>query len=356
MTPGRVAAAFAALTACAVAACTNGGGLGAIGGGGGSPSPLPSTAIGVGIPTARMGVEKDPVWGTVGGYTQNKTSQVLAFPPGTTITIANLSKTTPHTLNVISQTKGPPANFPSSPSLSFSPHGNGVFGLGYASGALNAGQSVKVKLSNPGIYLIGCAFHYSLGMRDVIAVMTGATPGPTASPGPGGYLERRPAPIDSQAHLIDQRGRRFTLQALHGKPIVVTFVSAHCTDACPLIDAQFSDAAQRLARERIPAQLLTITLDPRRDTPRVMQVLAQRFAADPRYWLLASGKSKDVHTIMDRFGVISVEGRPGEPEQHTTFVYFLDTQGVLTQTMLASTALSDYIVDAFHARKQVARQ
>ncbi|MBV9264151.1 MAG: SCO family protein [Candidatus Eremiobacteraeota bacterium] len=357
MTRKRVAVVFAAAAAAAISACTNGGGLGTIGGGGGTPSPPPATGIGVAIPTGKIGVENDPVWGTVGGYTQNKTSQVLAFAPGATITITNFSKTTSHTLNVISQTKGPPANFPSSGSVSlpFSPRGNGVLGPSYASGTLNAGASVKVKLSKPGIYLIGCAFHYGLGMRDVIQVVAGATPGPTASPGPGGYLERRPDPI-GEAHLIDQRGRAFTLQALHGRPVVMTFVSAHCTDACPLINAQFSDAGQRLRRDGVAAQLLTVTLDPQRDTPPVMAALARRFAADPHYWLLASGTPKNVRAVMKRFGVISVEGRPGESERHTTFVYLLDARGRLTQTMLASTALSDAIVDALRGQKEVAQR
>lgn len=356
MTPTRVAAVFAAAVAAAVSACTNGGGLGTIGGGGGTPSPPPATGIGVGIPTGKIGVENDPVWGTIGGYTQNKTSQVLAFPPGVTITITNLSKTTPHTLNVLAKSNGPPPQWPgSSVSLPFSPRGNGVLGVGFASGALNAGASVKVKLSKPGIYLIGCAFHYSLGMRDVIAVVAGATPGPTASPGPGGYLKRR-SDQTGQAHLIDQQGHTFTMQALHGKPVVVTFVSAHCTDACPLINAQFSDAAQRLRHDGVTARLLTVTLDPQRDTPSVMAGLARRFAADPHYWLLASGTPKDVRALMQRFGVISVEGRPGENERHTTFVYLLDARGRLTQTMLASTALSDAIVDALRGHKEIAQR
>ena len=78
------AAWLCVLVGSAVAACTNGGGLGSIGGGGGgggSPSPLPtSSAIGVGIPTGKIGVANDPTWGTVSGYTQEQTSQVLSLP------------------------------------------------------------------------------------------------------------------------------------------------------------------------------------------------------------------------------------------------------------------------------------
>jgi cytochrome oxidase Cu insertion factor (SCO1/SenC/PrrC family) len=368
----RAASWLGLVVLAVVAACTNGGGLGSVsgggGGGGGSPSPLPtSSAIGVDLPTGKIGVENDPVWGTVSGYTQQQTSQVLAFPPGATITITNLSTGgVPHTLNVIAQTSGPPPKWPSSPSLSFSPSGNGVLGANYASGTIDAGKSVKVKLSNPGIYLIGCAYHYvSNQMRDVIQVVAGATPGPTASPGMGSQVVRRAAlphanvqhaAAAREPHLIDQNGHPFTLGSLRGKPFVVTFVSAHCTDACPLINGQFSDAARRIQAQHLKAKLVTITLDPQNDSPRTMRELATRFEANPRYWLLAGGSVRDVEAVMREFGVISQKGRDGYREEHTTFVYFFNPDGKLGQTMLASSNLSDSIVEAVSGRPEMAEK
>jgi protein SCO1/2 len=351
----KLAIVFAIVALGVAAACTNGGGLGSINsGGGGSPSPFPSGGIGVGIPTGKIGVENDPVWGTVSGYTQEQTSQIMAFPPGSTVTINNRSSTTPHTLNVIAVGGTPPPNWPQDPSLSFSPSGNGVLSADYASGSINPGSSVKVKLSKPGIYLIGCAYHYiEFSMRDVIQVVAGATPGPTASPGPGGYAppvrKPRAAPIGPQPHLIDQRGHRFTLASLRGEPLIVTFVSAHCTDACPLINAQFALAAQRIEHDRLAARLLTITLDPEHDSPQTMRELARRFGADSRHWLVAGGSRSDVHAVMHAFGVISIEGKHGTNDHHTTFIYAIDPNGDLAQTLLASTATQDDILDGLRS-------
>ena len=56
---------------------------------------LPKDTIGEELPSEGVGTENDPTWGTVGGYTQTKKAQVLAFPPGTKITIINLSKSIP---------------------------------------------------------------------------------------------------------------------------------------------------------------------------------------------------------------------------------------------------------------------
>lgn len=141
---------------------------------------LPKDTIGEELPSEGVGTEKDPTWGLVGGFTQTKHAQVLAFAPGTKITIRNLSGSFPHTLDVVELAGKPPAHFPSNPTLSFNAAGNGQLGKGYASGTIEPGKSVTVTLSKPGTYLIGCAFHYSEGMQDVIRVVAKATPGPSA--------------------------------------------------------------------------------------------------------------------------------------------------------------------------------
>jgi plastocyanin len=139
---------------------------------------LPARTIGEELPSEGVGTKKDPKWGTVGGFTQTGKAQVLGFPPGTKVTIRNLSNSIPHTLNVVGLAGKPPAHFPANPQLSFTAKGHGVLAKGYASGQINPGGKITVKLSKAGTYLIGCAFHYSEGMRDVIVVAKGAKPGP----------------------------------------------------------------------------------------------------------------------------------------------------------------------------------
>jgi protein SCO1 len=154
-----------------------------------------------------------------------------------------------------------------------------------------------------------------------------------------------PAQAGRYAHLIDQSGHAFTLQSLRGTPLVVTFIAAHCTDACPLINAQFAQVAQRFTDDHIHARLLTVTLDPEHDSLHDMRNIARRFGANPRTWIVAGGSRADVHAVMAAFGVEAQRGRKGYAEVHTTFVYFIDARGVLRKTVLASTALSEQIVD-----------
>jgi protein SCO1/2 len=155
--------------------------------------------------------------------------------------------------------------------------------------------------------------------------------------------------------LIDQNGHAFTLASLRGRPVAITFVSAHCTDACPLIDAQFAQAAQTLAQRKIHAMLVTITLDPEHDSLADMRKIARTFSADARHWLVAGGAVTDVRSIMNHFGVIASTGQSGYREAHTTFIYVLDANGKLAKTMLASTGLADDVVDAVASAKVAAR-
>lgn len=153
-----------------------------------------------------------------------------------------------------------------------------------------------------------------------------------------------PAAAARMPKLIDQNGHAFTFADLRGTPLIVTFIAAHCTDACPLINAQFAQAAQRFAQSNARVRLLTITLDPEHDSLRNMREIALRFHADPHRWILADGSLADVHSVMAAFGVEAQRGRKGYADVHTTFVYYIDGRGVLRKTILASTALTDQLV------------
>jgi|HubBroStandDraft_5_1064220.scaffolds.fasta_scaffold00036_22 plastocyanin len=146
---------------------------------------LPKDTIGEERPNEGLGSIKSVKWkAMLGGYTQQRYSQALGFPPGTKITIRNLSRSTEHTLDVVKVISGPPAIFPKNPNLSVQAHGGGKLEGGYASGPIKPGKSITMTLAKAGFYLIGCAFHYHEGMHDVLVVQRNAAPGPQATAPP----------------------------------------------------------------------------------------------------------------------------------------------------------------------------
>src|SRR5690349_4698631 len=104
---------------------------------------LPKHTIGEELPKEGLGKVYSKKWqALLGGYTQQRYSQSLGFPPHTKITIRNLSHNITHTLDVVAEVKGPPAHFPKNPKLSVQAKGDGKMGTGYASGPIKPGKSV----------------------------------------------------------------------------------------------------------------------------------------------------------------------------------------------------------------------
>ena len=164
------------------------------------------------------------------------------------------------------------------------------------------------------------------------------------SPAPAIALDLRHVP------LVDQRGAPFTLADLAGRPVIVTFVSTRCHDACPIANAEFSRLSDAFRRQRLHATLLTITLDPRFDTPFVMARSARQYDAQAPRWRFVSGTERNVRTMMRAFGVVATPDRHGIPEVHSSFVYVLDGRGRLARSLLLSSNLPDDVAALFHGK------
>jgi protein SCO1/2 len=146
--------------------------------------------------------------------------------------------------------------------------------------------------------------------------------------------------------LVDQSGQTFRLDDLGGTPIVITFVAARCTDACPIANESFARAYAQLRHDRVRARLLTITLDPEHDTPSVMAGLAHPFGVPRDAWRFATGRPADVRELMRSLRVDVQLDAHGVPDQHTSFVYVLDRDVRLARTLMLSTSLSSELEDA----------
>jgi hypothetical protein len=142
-------------------------------------SPLTVQVVAMAEPITAIGSIVDPTFGLVGGYTQQSTSQVLGFAPGSQIMIRNGQTATPHTFSVISTT-----GFTGAPT-SLTAAGGSTIATGFTTGTVNGGALIGPFTLTAGTFFIGCAYHYtSENMRTVLVVAAGATPGPQATPPP----------------------------------------------------------------------------------------------------------------------------------------------------------------------------
>lgn len=104
--------------------------------------------------------------------------------------------------------------------------------------------------------------------------------------------------------LVDQDGRSVNVQrdVIGNRIVVVSFVYTSCTTVCPLVAAVFSDLQTRLG-ERVgkDVTLVTVTVDPLRDTPSQLKAYAARFQAGAG-WRWLTGAPVAVNELLKGLG------------------------------------------------------
>lgn len=96
--------------------------------------------------------------------------------------------------------------------------------------------------------------------------------------------------------LIERSGRRVELSDLTGKVWVANFIYTHCPDTCPLQSAEMVKVQADFAEEK-DLRLISITVDPERDTVLVLSQYAKRYGADPERWLFLTGEKKTIYRL-----------------------------------------------------------
>jgi protein SCO1 len=143
--------------------------------------------------------------------------------------------------------------------------------------------------------------------------------------------------------LLDQHGQIVTLDALRGRPVLVTFAYAHCETVCPLVVDEVLSAQRRVAELR--PVVLVVTIDPWRDTPGRLPSIADawRMGADAH---VLSGSPGDVDRLLNAWRVPRVRNERTGDLTHPSMVYVIDPEGRITYAVGAH---ADEIVAAVRA-------
>ena len=102
-----------------------------------------------------------------------------------------------------------------------------------------------------------------------------------------GILPDKPRQLENFS-LIDSTGRTVTRRDLDGKFLVVSFLFTSCSLTCPEVSRRMAEI-QQLTPHSPDVQLLSLTVDPRSDTPPALARWGARFGADTNRWLLLTG-------------------------------------------------------------------
>jgi len=152
--------------------------------------------------------------------------------------------------------------------------------------------------------------------------------------------------IGGRFTLSTPDGTTVTDRTYRGKWLLVYFGYTFCPNSCPTTLLEIATALKKLGPDAAKVQPLFITIDPRRDTPEVMQQYTQSF--DPRIVGL-SGTEQQIAAVAHEYGAYYVRHGTGPDARdyvmdHSTYLYVMDPDGKFVSAFDSGTA-ADRIAD-----------
>jgi protein SCO1/2 len=125
--------------------------------------------------------------------------------------------------------------------------------------------------------------------------------------------------------LRDADGKTVALRPLTevNQPVMLDFIYTSCTAVCPLLTETFAQVERELGADAAKLRMISISVDPEYDTPKVLRAYAQTYHAGPQ-WRFLTGNSKDIVEVeqafdayrankMDHAAIVLLRASPGQP-------------------------------------------
>jgi protein SCO1/2 len=127
--------------------------------------------------------------------------------------------------------------------------------------------------------------------------------------------------------LLDQNGNRVSLASLKGKSVLIDFVYTSCPGPCSVLTSKLVSVAQDLGpRLGKQVQMLSITLDPERDSPKVLKEYAWRLGAERPGWLFLTGTPQEIDQALAPYKVRRMKEADGSVT-HMETLFLLGPDG-----------------------------
>jgi protein SCO1 len=147
--------------------------------------------------------------------------------------------------------------------------------------------------------------------------------------------------------LVDHARAPLRSQDFAGKVTVITAVYATCGKTCPMILGQAKRVVGAIPPDlAADLQVVGITLDPERDTPDQLQLMAKGQSVGAPAFRLATGAPDEVNAVLDRLGFT----RSRNPEtgiiDHANLFLVVDREGRIAYRFTLGEQQEAWLVDA----------
>jgi protein SCO1/2 len=129
--------------------------------------------------------------------------------------------------------------------------------------------------------------------------------------------------------LTTQDGAKLSSSDLKGKILLVSFIFTTCNGTCPATTHRMSQIQEELKTRNLfkdgRMQLLSISLDPARDTPEVLRGYMKLYDADPSHWTFLTGPPDQVASVVKSWDMWAKPAANGQLD-HPSRIFLIDTQ------------------------------
>jgi protein SCO1/2 len=130
--------------------------------------------------------------------------------------------------------------------------------------------------------------------------------------------------------LLDQDRKELRLTDLTGKVLLVSFIFTTCNGTCPATTHRVAQVQAALHAGKLTqdgrVRLLSITLDPVRDTPEVLKAYMRLYDADAGDWSFLTGSPDPVAKTIASWGMWVRPGANGQLD-HPSRIFLVDPRG-----------------------------
>jgi len=144
-------------------------------------------------------------------------------------------------------------------------------------------------------------------------------------PGTGQVVTTGTAQVGGPFTLTDQNGRKISARDFRGKYMLVYFGYSMCPDVCPTTLAVMADALGRMGGKGKAIVPVFITIDPERDTPKVLAPYMQSFGDQ---FVGLTGTQAEIAAVEKEYKVYAKKA-PLDPARGVAGGYGMDHSSVI---------------------------
>jgi protein SCO1/2 len=148
--------------------------------------------------------------------------------------------------------------------------------------------------------------------------------------------------------LTTQNGGTLKMSDLRGKVCLVSFVFTTCNGSCPATTHRMGQVQAALKDRGLSkddrVRLLSITLDPARDTPEVLRKYMELYDADSAGWTFLTGDKDRVAKVIADWGMWAKPAANGQLD-HPSRVFLVDKKGRVREIYNLSFFKAAWVLD-----------